>query len=99
MHIHFVQITPQYELRALPCGNCQYPVTVNCLGGHELSDVPCYRAIEYPCGRICGRTLACGNHKCSLSCHKVLDAVSQQVGYDQYKRFICYYVLKSLLRK
>lgn len=72
------KILPQYELRALPCGDCQHPVTVDCLGGHESSDVPCYRAKEYLCGRICGRTLACGNHSCSLPCHKVIDAVSQQ---------------------
>ncbi|XP_054277093.1 NF-X1-type zinc finger protein NFXL1-like [Macrosteles quadrilineatus] len=71
-------VQPQLELRALPCGDCWESVSVSCLGGHEVTNVPCYRAVPYVCGRECGRYLSCGNHSCSAACHQVLNAPSLQ---------------------
>ncbi|XP_016340341.1 NF-X1-type zinc finger protein NFXL1-like [Sinocyclocheilus anshuiensis] len=41
-----------------------------CLGD-KVSPVPCHTRGPFSCGRSCGRTLACGNHSCSLECHHV----------------------------
>lgn len=74
------QIIPQLELRALPCGECTEPVPVSCLGAHEITHVPCYRAKSYSCGRHCARNLPCGNHSCSMPCHQVQGAPNQLVS-------------------
>ena len=42
---------------------------VTCLGEHETVNFPCYRAKRSSCGRACGRSLACGNHTCTIICH------------------------------
>ncbi|XP_067003149.2 NF-X1-type zinc finger protein NFXL1 [Anabrus simplex] len=65
------KVEPQLELRALPCPDCKVPVAVSCLGGHEISEWPCYIAVPTCCHRPCGRKLACGNHTCTIPCHKV----------------------------
>lgn len=75
----FPQVGPQLELKALPCGECQEPVSVSCLGQHEVTNVPCHRARPYPCGRKCGRKLLCRNHNCGHPCHQVADAPTKQV--------------------
>ncbi|TRY60282.1 hypothetical protein DNTS_009655 [Danionella cerebrum] len=58
---------------SLPCPPCALPVPRSCLGQHEMFDRPCH-TLSLPsvsCGRVCGRTLSCGNHSCSLECHHV----------------------------
>ncbi|XP_059151561.1 NF-X1-type zinc finger protein NFXL1-like [Physella acuta] len=62
------------EKVAKPCPPCQVPITVQCLGKHETSDLPCFNVKPYSCGRKCGRNLACGNHVCQLPCHVVTSA-------------------------
>ncbi|KAJ9577747.1 hypothetical protein L9F63_005667 [Diploptera punctata] len=62
-------VQPQIELKALPCPDCKVPVPITCLGGHEVSNWPCYVANPTSCHRECGRQLACGNHTCTLPCH------------------------------
>ncbi len=37
----------------------------------KVSPVPCHTRGPFSCGRSCGRSLACGNHSCSLECHRV----------------------------
>uniref|UniRef100_A0A1B6MK23 PHD-type domain-containing protein n=1 Tax=Graphocephala atropunctata TaxID=36148 RepID=A0A1B6MK23_9HEMI len=72
------KVAPQLELRALPCGDCWDSVSVSCLGRHEVTNVPCYRARPYPCGRPCGRSLPCGNHTCGAACHEVNSAPNNE---------------------
>lgn len=63
--------TPAFVRTALPCPPCLVPIPTACLGEHEVSPVPCHARGPFSCGRLCGRTLSCGNHKCSLECHHV----------------------------
>lgn len=49
-------------LMNLKCEDCTEPIPMNCLGNHEISKVPCYRAKPYNCGRKCGQSLKCTNH-------------------------------------
>lgn len=37
----------------------------------KTSDVPCYRAGPFSCGRKCGRELKCTHHTCQLDCHYI----------------------------
>lgn len=62
---------PQIEKKELPCPDCEAPVQVTCLGGHETGDYPCHLAKPMSCGRPCGRLLTCENHTCTLECHAV----------------------------
>ncbi|KAJ4431885.1 hypothetical protein ANN_20491 [Periplaneta americana] len=64
-------VQPQLEMKALPCPNCQVPMPVTCLGGHETCNWPCCVAKPSSCQRECGRLLLCGNHTCTLACHTV----------------------------
>ena len=68
---------PDIELKALDCPDCEVPVSVTCLGGHETTDWPCFKAKPSSCGRNCGRKLPCGNHFCERSCHKVKNAPNE----------------------
>ena len=43
----------------------------------QTSDIPCSQVKPYSCGRVCGRTLACGNHVCEQACHTVTEAPDQ----------------------
>ncbi|KAG1960505.1 NF-X1-type zinc finger protein NFXL1 [Pimephales promelas] len=63
--------TPAFVQKALPCPPCLVPIPTACLGKHEVSPVPCHARGPFSCGRPCGRSLACGNHTCSLECHHV----------------------------
>ncbi|CAF0811312.1 unnamed protein product, partial [Didymodactylos carnosus] len=60
--------------QSLPCPPCQVQTSVSCFGAHDTKLVPCSMAQQYCCGKICGRTLKCGNHICNLPCHDVKDA-------------------------
>jgi NF-X1-type zinc finger protein NFXL1 len=62
------------ETRAIDCPPCETSVPITCLGAHETGDWPCHAAKAGPCGRNCGRQLACGNHTCSRDCHRVKNA-------------------------
>ncbi|XP_066286715.1 NF-X1-type zinc finger protein NFXL1-like [Branchiostoma lanceolatum] len=53
------------------CPPCQVPLPVQCVGGHEISPLPCSQARPFPCGRPCGRRLTCTNHTCQKICHLV----------------------------
>nr|XP_054754423.1 NF-X1-type zinc finger protein NFXL1-like [Lytechinus pictus] len=57
-----------------PCPPCQYPIPTECLGKHEVTDLPCNRAAPFSCRRPCGRVLACTNHRCQFECHDVQGA-------------------------
>lgn len=72
----------QYEYRALPHPRCEEPVSVTCIGGHEVANWPCWNSKPTSCGRECARKLKCGNHNCALVCHPVakLDDMQQQPG-------------------
>ncbi|XP_028824270.1 NF-X1-type zinc finger protein NFXL1-like [Denticeps clupeoides] len=62
---------PAFVCKALPCPPCQVAIPTVCLGEHEVNPVPCHILGPFSCGRACGRTLTCGNHKCTLECHHV----------------------------
>lgn len=68
------QTKPQIEKKSLPCPDCTTPVPVTCLGEHEVANWPCYMAKPSSCHRPCGRSLLCGNHTCTYSCHLVEEA-------------------------
>ena len=65
---------PTTQIKSLDCPECQFPVPVTCLGGHETADWPCFAAKSALCGRKCGRQLPCENHTCERDCHKVKNA-------------------------
>ncbi len=71
---------PTVETLKDPCPDCEEPIAVTCLGGHETWNSPCYLTSKtISCGRPCGRRLPCGNHTCARECHKVkqqADAIS-----------------------
>ncbi|XP_058618505.1 NF-X1-type zinc finger protein NFXL1 isoform X2 [Onychostoma macrolepis] len=77
--------TPAFVRTALPCPSCMEPIPTACLGEHEVSPVPCHTRGPFSCGRSCGRTLACGNHSCSLECHRVTAVPNS----DKTKEFPC----------
>lgn len=60
---------PKTKIMTLECPPCTTPVPIVCFGEHETDEQPCHSASRRPCGRECGRLLACSNHKCSLLCH------------------------------
>ncbi|CAH1395411.1 unnamed protein product [Nezara viridula] len=54
------------------CEACDKTVHQRCHCGHEERDVPCDHAdIEpfYSCDKLCDKLLACGQHKCTKTCH------------------------------
>ncbi|XP_072040523.1 NF-X1-type zinc finger protein NFXL1-like [Amphiura filiformis] len=57
-----------------PCPPCEVPIPTECLGKHEVTDLPCSSVAPFSCGRLCGRLLDCGNHTCGLACHIVTGA-------------------------
>ena len=77
---------PTTAVRALPCPPCQVPVPITCLGGHETCPWPCSEARPGPCGRKCGRSLPCGNHRCERDCHKVRHAADAEVAGSNCKK-------------
>ena len=56
-----------------PCPPCKHPVSRQCKGGHETSEMACFEARSYECGLRCGRQLPCGNHTCQRGCHVVVN--------------------------
>ncbi len=67
----WVALKVKKEFKNLECPDCPVPCDVKCLGNHETSKLPCYRAESYNCGKKCGRLLECGHHRCQIECHKV----------------------------
>lgn len=55
---------------------CDFKMSVTCIGGHETALWPCWNAKPTSCGRTCGRKLSCGNHGCNNVCHYVNDLKS-----------------------
>ncbi|XP_069833688.1 NF-X1-type zinc finger protein NFXL1 isoform X1 [Dendropsophus ebraccatus] len=64
---------PAYIQTALPCPPCVVPMSVECLGKHEVGPLPCHASGPFSCKRPCGRLLPCGNHTCLRECHKVTE--------------------------
>ena len=56
--------------------------------------LPCSNSDIKPCGRECGRLLACTNHKCQRLCHSVIDATDNNLV-----RTIFACVLDEVLKK
>ena len=51
------------------CPPCPFLVEKMCVGNHEMrKNVRC-SIQEVSCGRLCAKTLSCGNHKCRKTCH------------------------------
>lgn len=71
-----------YEIKQMPHPKCEKLVMVECIGGHEIAEWPCWNSKPTSCHRPCGRKLKCGNHKCSIACHKVpsMDDNNEQEG-------------------
>lgn len=69
----------KYEIMKLPHPKCEVKVPIECIGGHEVALWPCWDSKPNSCGRLCGRALTCGNHKCEKMCHAVDDATSVTV--------------------
>lgn len=67
----WVPMTVRKDYLKKECGDCLHPMPVECLGGHEISDLPCYAARPFNCGRKCARQLECGHHTCELDCHQL----------------------------
>lgn len=64
------------------------PMPVVCLGGHEKTNWPCFKATPTSCGRQCGRSLKCGNHKCPILCHTVKNSLdNNMVNSDCNKNY------------
>ncbi|KAH9640110.1 hypothetical protein HF086_016041 [Spodoptera exigua] len=53
-----------------PCPPCQATIMKSCGCGAENRSVLCSSKLPQVCGRVCGRTLECGVHKCTQSCHE-----------------------------
>lgn len=70
---------PAFVQTAVPCPPCLVPIPTACLGEHEMSQMPCHKRGPFSCGRPCGRTLTCGNHSCTLECHRVTAAPHSDV--------------------
>lgn len=69
----------KYEIMKLPHPKCEIKIPVECIGGHEIAPWPCWESKPNSCGRMCGRALSCGNHKCEKMCHTVDDKTSMMV--------------------
>lgn len=69
----------KYEIMKLPHPKCEVKIPVECIGGHETVLWPCWDSKPNSCGRMCGRSLKCGNHKCEKMCHTVDDKISMTV--------------------
>jgi len=80
------KVTSYYDVVRKPCPPCVVPIPTGCLGGHEVSDLPCSSCQPYNCHRPCGRLLACGNHYCSKECHTVTGAPNDKVWMDHSGR-------------
>ncbi|EDV19924.1 uncharacterized protein TRIADDRAFT_32641 [Trichoplax adhaerens] len=65
---------PVTQYKSKPCLPCVVPIDRKCLGEHEIQSFPCHQLRPYSCGRLCGRSLQCTNHTCSLECHIVTNA-------------------------
>ncbi|XP_071087920.1 NF-X1-type zinc finger protein NFXL1-like [Haliotis cracherodii] len=63
-----------------PCPPCQVPIPTECMGKHEVSNIPCAEVAPYSCARPCDRQLGCGNHTCSILCHIVTGSVDQHTS-------------------
>ncbi|XP_055333654.1 NF-X1-type zinc finger protein NFXL1-like [Paramacrobiotus metropolitanus] len=50
------------------CQPCEQTLPMKCACGTETLPQPCGTR-EWHCQRICGKTFACGAHKCSAQCH------------------------------
>ncbi|CEM23625.1 unnamed protein product [Vitrella brassicaformis CCMP3155] len=53
------------------CPPCAVLTEKMCAGGHVVKpNVPCFvRSEKVSCGRLCQKTLACGKHQCTRTCH------------------------------
>ncbi|KAL1117247.1 hypothetical protein AAG570_004573 [Ranatra chinensis] len=72
------KVAAMVEVKELPCPPCEVPTNIECVGGHEVMQLPCHRAFSQPCGRPCSRSLPCSNHTCHLPCHFVKDPPDTQ---------------------
>lgn len=52
-----------------PCPPCQATVTRKCGCGRTERSMQCCQQEEMQCTAECGRTLACGVHQCTQTCH------------------------------
>lgn len=56
----------------------------------KVIPVPCHSLGPFSCGRACGRILTCGNHSCSLECHRVTAALhSDQMKVTRLSMTFC----------
>ncbi len=77
----WVPIKKVKKLVNMECPPCSQPMQVDCLGKHEVSELPCHKAIEYNCGRKCGNMLKCTHHKCEFECHAI---VKENVSFTDF---------------
>jgi transcriptional repressor NF-X1 len=64
-----------------PCPPCVFLVDASCACGAERrANVRCHLAPSVSCGRVCGAPLSCGEHTCTLPCHRHAALVEQQKG-------------------
>uniref|UniRef100_A0A6M2EAB8 NF-X1-type domain-containing protein n=1 Tax=Amblyomma tuberculatum TaxID=48802 RepID=A0A6M2EAB8_9ACAR len=71
------------EVVSQPCPPCPEPIQLACRGNHSVSTFPCSELRPYSCGKPCGRSLACGNHTCTIDCRVVESTSSDsQAGYN-----------------
>lgn len=53
----------------IPCPPCPFLVAKPCnCGKTMIKNVPCHRGMS-SCGQACGKTLDCGAHRCTKTCH------------------------------
>ncbi|KAJ1815817.1 FKBP12-associated protein, partial [Coemansia sp. RSA 2598] len=68
---HISLITHECHPSDTPCPPCPVLVATQCMcGARKLQSIPCHRTAAASCGRICGKLLPCGGHKCARSCHR-----------------------------
>ncbi|XP_077978274.1 transcriptional repressor NF-X1-like isoform X2 [Glandiceps talaboti] len=64
---HAIQHTCHSEEK---CPPCTFLVERQCMGRHEMRrNIPCHIK-DITCGKICGNTLTCQQHRCQKICHK-----------------------------
>ncbi|KAI5686069.1 NFX1 type zinc finger [Leishmania braziliensis] len=52
-----------------PCPPCSELMTLICYCGKTTQQRLCTKETKFFCGSVCGKTLRCGQHTCTLLCH------------------------------
>lgn len=65
------------------CIKCNKTHIIQCNCGNETKEVNC-NIKSFQCERICNNLLECGNHRCSLRCHKIGECMKCELYEERY---------------